>query len=167
MAGNTGPITATMGQGGIHNIECAAPAHAPGPVLLALTTNWRDVNFETSSSTDKQIVQLAYRKNTRETLRPRLNSSCFQCTVLMLPVPMMSGVVHGLSGEAIFFMSPEEGCQMVTILSVWLDPYLSRLIRYRQLLFFGKSVPRSDAKSILERHTRWWFAGDVAKCRIF
>ena len=93
--GTLGPITATMGEGGIHNIECAAPAHSPGPVLLALTTNWRDVNFETSRSTDKQIVQLAYEEHKGDT-SAKAELELLPMHRFDASVPMMSGVVPWL-----------------------------------------------------------------------
>ena len=93
--GTVGPITATIGEGGIHNVECAAPAHAPGPVPLALTTNWRDIKFETSNSTGGQIVQLSYKQHKEE--------SSAEDELQLLPmhrvdasVPMMSSVVPWL-----------------------------------------------------------------------
>tara|TARA_B100001758_G_C18372736_1_gene592396 strand:+ start:592 stop:1443 length:852 start_codon:yes stop_codon:yes gene_type:complete len=84
-----------MGEGGIHNIECAAPAHSPGPVLLALTTNWRDVNFETSRSTDKQIVQLAYEEHKGDT-SAKAELELLPMHRFDASVPMVSGVVPWL-----------------------------------------------------------------------
>ena len=44
--GSLGPITASAGDGKIHDLNCVAPAHIPGTVSFALTSNWRDVSFE-------------------------------------------------------------------------------------------------------------------------
>lgn len=51
--GSLGPVVASStGNGGVYDVECVAPAHAPGAVPFALTTNWREVCFEPFRSDD-------------------------------------------------------------------------------------------------------------------
>jgi len=61
--GSLGPIAGTMGDGGFHTVKCVAPAHAPGAAPFALTSNWRDVNFEQPLITQLKPWQYVYKRD--------------------------------------------------------------------------------------------------------
>ena len=61
--GSIGPIAASMRESGVHDIECVAPAHAPGKAPFAMTTNWRDVSFDPFTSDPGQFRRFLFKSD--------------------------------------------------------------------------------------------------------